>query len=208
MENIGLYVIITNPVLPYSQIAGVCVEQGVRMLQLREKGLSDRETLSAAKTITAVTKGTDTLFVMNDRVDLALLADADVLHLGQDDLSISDARKLTQGTPIKIGLSTHNRDQAREALARHPDYIGFGPIYPTPTKAIPDPVVGAAKLAEVVQLADVPVVAIGGIDNTNLQPVLNAGARNVCLVRYLMQTTELKARIQEIQQRIASATRG
>ena len=82
MQDFGLYVIITDPVLPYRTIADVCVRRGVRMLQLREKHLSDREQLAAAHEILEVTRGTDTLFVFNDRTDLALLSGADGLHLG------------------------------------------------------------------------------------------------------------------------------
>ncbi len=205
MNDFGLYVIITDPTLPYRTIAEICVARGVRMLQLRQKQLNDRETLAAAAQITAVTKGTDTLFVMNDRPDLAILSDADVLHLGQGDISIVDARRLTQGHNIRIGLSTHNIRQAREAMTHTPDYIGFGPVFPTPTKAIADPAVGTGLLSEVQQMATVPVVAIGGIDDQNLAAVLQTGARNVCLVRHLMQTDDLDQRIQNVQQRIAAA---
>ena len=205
MNDFGLYVIITDPVLPYRKIAEICVARGVGMLQLREKQLNDREILAAATEIKAVTDGTETNFVINDRADLALLAEADVLHLGQSDISIADARKLAGDRPLKIGLSTHNLQQAREALALRPDYIGFGPVYPTPTKIIPDPPVGTELLRGVLDFADIPVVAIGGIDGDNLDTVLKTGARNPCLVRYLMQSPDLEQRIAEVQQRLSKA---
>lgn len=197
MNNFGLYVIITRPILSYTEIAEICVKEGVRMLQLREKHLSDREVLAAAAQITAVTRGTSTLFVMNDRADLALAASADVLHLGQDDIPIEEARKIV-GRDMLIGLSTHSIAQAKEALSHKPDYIGFGPVYPTTTKQIADPTVGTELLKEVIGFSDVPVVAIGGIFPHNLKEVLATGAQNFSLVRHLMETTDTQQRIIEL----------
>lgn len=194
MDNFGLYVIITSPTLSYSDIARVCVEKGVKMLQLREKHLSDRELLKVAKEISAITKSTPTNFIINDRVDIALLCDADGVHLGQDDLSIEDARKILGSDKI-IGLSTHSIAQAQEALRHKPDYIGFGPIYATPTKMIADPTVGTALLKEVLEFSDVPVVAIGGIDELTVKSVARVGAQNICAVRYLMCSENLAERI-------------
>jgi thiamine-phosphate pyrophosphorylase len=198
MRDFGVYVIITKPVLSYRRIAQLCVDNNVKMLQLREKHLSDREILVAAAEILEVTRGTDTLFVMNDRADLAMLAGADVVHLGQGDISLAEARRIV-GQDMKIGLSTHSIEQARAAIAEGADYIGFGPVWPTPTKAIPDPAVGLAQLAEVVAFSPVPVVAIGGIFPENLPQVLEAGARNFCLVRHLMETPDFDLRLKALQ---------
>ncbi len=170
MTDFGLYVIITKPVLSYRRVAEICVANGVRMLQLREKGLDDKALLAAAAEVRDVTRGTETMFVMNDRADLAVLAEADVLHLGQGDISLADARRIVGGE-MKIGLSTHSPAQARDAIAAGADYIGFGPVYPTPTKAVADPTVGTSQLAEVVGFSPVPVVAIGGIFPENLDEV-------------------------------------
>jgi thiamine-phosphate pyrophosphorylase len=194
MKDFGPYVIITDPVLPYRRIAEICVECGVRMLQLREKHLDDRGVLAAAAQITAVTRGTATRFVMNDRADLALLAGADVLHLGQGDISLADARRIV-GPRMPIGLSTHTLEQARSAIAQGADHIGFGPVWATPTKDVPDEVVGLDLLREVVAFSPVPVVAIGGIFPENLSQVLATGARSFSLVRYLMSTPDLAERI-------------
>jgi thiamine-phosphate pyrophosphorylase len=119
--------------LPYKRIAEICVRQKIKYLQLREKDKDDRELLKIAKEIKSVTKGTDTKFIINDRIDLCLLSDADGIHLGQDDISFKDAKALLPKDSI-IGLSTHNLEQVQNALALNPDYIGFGPIYKTPTK--------------------------------------------------------------------------
>lgn len=197
MEKFGLYVIITNPEVSYSEIAQKCVQNDVKMLQLREKNLSDKELIKIGKQIRSITKGTATSFVVNDRPDIALLCDADYLHLGQDDISIEDARKIVGN--MKIGLSTHSVAQAQEALSKNPDYIGFGPIYKTNAKLIPDRPVGVDQLKTVLALANVPVVAIGGIFPENIHEVISAGASNIAMVRYFMKTHQTEERIKEIQ---------
>ncbi len=200
LDDFGLCMIITKPKLPYKDVAEVCVKCGVKYLQLREKHLSDREILAVAKEVTAITKGSETKFVINDRADLALLAEADMLHLGQGDITMSDARKIVGDMPI--GLSTHSLEQAAEAIAQEPAYIGFGPVYPTTTKAIADPTVGTELLGEVLKSAPIPVIAIGGIFPENVESVTSVGARNFCLVRHLMESEtrkELEIRITELQ---------
>ena len=204
MKDLALYIIITKPELSYEEIAKICVRQNIRMIQLREKYLTDREIIEAGKRIKSITAGTNTLLVIYDRVDLALAAGADVLHLGQDDLPIEEARKIA-GDRLKIGLSTHSIEQVREALTHKPDYIGFGPVYPTNAKARPDAPVGVGMLKEVLSFADVPVVAIGGIFPENLDDVVAAGAKNVALVRHFMQTTETEQRIVEIKKSLTGA---
>lgn len=199
VADFGLCVIITRPKLSYADVARSCVATGIKYLQLREKELSDREILAAAAEVLSVTRGTETQFIMNDRADLALLAGADMLHLGQGDVTLSDARRIVGDMPI--GLSTHSLTQAREALAQDPAYIGFGPVYPTTTKAIADPTVGTELLGEVLTFADVPVIAIGGIFPENVETVTQVGARNICLVRHLMECdtrNELESRIKAL----------
>jgi len=196
MENFGIYIIITNPTLPYSTIAEICVRNEIKMLQLREKNLDDRSLIRIGREIKSITKGSETRFVMNDRPDLAVLCDADVLHLGQDDMPLEEARKIVGDMPI--GLSTHSIEQAKRALELDPMYIGFGPIFPTNAKAKPDAPVGTEKLSEVLQFAQVPVVAIGGLFPENIEQVVKAGAQNIALVRHFMQTCDLEARIEEM----------
>lgn len=193
MEKLGVYVIITNPQLPYGKIAEICVSRKIKMLQLREKHLSDKETIKIAREIKSITKGSETNLVINDRPDIAVLCDADYLHLGQDDIALEDARKIVGNIPI--GLSTHSIEQAQKALLQNPSYIGFGPIYPTNAKAKPDLPVGTKQLEQVIGFSHVPVVAIGGIFPENIEPVLATRASNIALVRYLMQTDELDKRI-------------
>lgn len=200
MQNFGLYIIMTRPVLPHTVIAEKCVSHGIRMLQLREKHMADRELVKIAKDIRSITKGTSTALVINDRPDIAAICEADYLHLGQDDITIEDARKIVGN--MKIGLSTHSIQQAREALEKNPAYIGFGPVYPTNAKERPDKPVGSGQLAEVLGFAGVPVVAIGGIFPENIDPVIKAGAGNIALVRYFMQTDRFDERVEEINKRL------
>lgn len=199
-SKIGLYVIITKPTLSYRAIAEQCVASGITMLQLREKHLSDAELLGVARDLRAITAGTNTQLVINDRPDIAALCRADFLHLGQDDIPIDDARKIVGD--MKIGLSTHSMQQAQEAMKHAPAYIGFGPIHPTNAKANPDKPVGTELLQQVLGVASVPVVAIGGIFPENIHEVVKAGATNVSLVRHFMSatsTSELQLRLSEIQ---------
>ncbi len=194
MNDFGLYVIISEPLLPYRKIAEICVAEKISLLQLREKELTDDEILTAGKEILEVTRGTDTNLIINDRPDLAKQIRADGYHLGQDDIHLEEARKTFPGAFV-TGLSTHNISQVHSASAVKPDYIGFGPVYRTPTKKIPDPVTGLERLKEVLSFADIPVVAIGGIDENNIEEVLQAGAKNLAMVRYFMQFNDFKERI-------------
>lgn len=203
MDNFGLYVILTRPAIGHAAAAEIAVRRGVRMLQLREKGLPDSELLRIAREVRAVTRSTETRFIVNDRPDIALLCDADGVHVGQDDLPVSEVRSIV-GERMIVGLSTHSIAQATAAQSlKGVDYIGFGPVYPTTTKAVPDPVVGTALLTEVVGFSRLPVVAIGGIFPENIATVIAAGARNPCLVRYFMEPPDPA----EVERRIASVQR-
>jgi thiamine-phosphate pyrophosphorylase len=191
-NDFGLYVIITKPFIKHTEVAEICVKHNIKYIQLREKqeDMCDRDLLQIAKDIKSITNNSDTKFIINDRIDICMLANADGLHLGQDDIMLDDVKKLITDEKI-IGLSTHNIKQAENALKQKPDYIGFGPIYATPTKKKPDPVVGITNIKNITNMANnVPVVAIGGIDDKNINEVINAGARNVCLVRYLMNSNK------------------
>ena len=197
MQDFGLYLIITKPTLSYREIARIAVRNNIKYLQLREKHLTDREILNVSKEILEITKGTPTKYIINDRTDLARIAGADGVHLGQDDISLADAKTILGKDKI-VGLSSHSTQQAEIAIAQNPDYIGFGPIYPTPTKVIPDPPVGLDKIEKIVGMTDIPVVAIGGIDDTNAEKIIYKGAKNICLVRYFMESEDLEKRILKI----------
>jgi thiamine-phosphate pyrophosphorylase len=161
---------------------------GARVLQLRIKPDSPvavRDLLRAGAMARDIAHEHGALFVVNDRVDLALALAADAVHLGQDDLPLADARRVLAraGSSMLIGVSTHDDDQVRDAVRGGADYLGYGPVFATATKRNPDPVRGLDALARAVELAgDVPVVAIGGVTPQRAAAVAAAGAAAACAI--------------------------
>ena len=175
------------------------VSGGIDIIQLREKNENEAKILSLAKEIKKIISGTDVLFLINDRVDLALACNADGVHLGQDDLSVNESRKITPEGFI-IGLSTHSLIQGKTGLISGADYLGVGPVFPTPTK----PDYKAAGL-EYVQwanknLKEIPWFAIGGIDENNIHKVIEAGAIRIAVVRSIMNAADPKAMSKRLKQ--------
>lgn len=174
----GIYAIIDNSIRPdlsNIEIARRVLAGGAWILQLRGKGLSSKELLSQAREIRELARNAGALFIVNDRADIALLSDADGVHLGQEDLPIGEARKII-GKKKLIGISTHNLDQAVKARQEGADYIGFGPVFVTTTKADVEEAKGLQALQEIKNNVKISVVAIGGINIENLKDVIDAGA--------------------------------
>lgn len=188
MKSFGLYVILTNPVVGYEKCAEAAVKTGVKVIQLRMKDMPFKQVLNMAKAIKQITAHTGTLFIVNDDVRIAKDADADGVHLGQEDMSIQDARTFWNKPGKIYGLSTHNEKQADRALDIQPDYIGVGPVYKTPTKEKPDPVLGLHRMGNIIRKTPLTCVAIGGINPGNIKDVLNSGAVNFSAVRAIMQS--------------------
>lgn len=164
---------------------------GVRILQLRVKDeLSDREHLELSRKVRELTRRYNVLYVVNDRPDIALLSEADGLHLGPTDLDVKEARRIVGG--MVIGRSSHNYEQAMAAGRENSDYLAVGPIYATDSKKVPDPVVGLALLRRVLSEVHVPVVAIGGIDLENLPQVLATGVGCFGLIRGIMAADNIE----------------
>jgi thiamine-phosphate pyrophosphorylase len=156
---------------------------GARILQIRLKPASSAAILAAARAALPICRRHGALLIVNDRLDLALAAGADGVHLGQDDVPISAIRGLGEPGRFVIGVSTHDEAQVREAVAAGADYLGFGPVFETGTKANPDPVQGIGGLRRAVAVAGrVPVVAIGGISPENVGAVRAAGAAAACAI--------------------------
>lgn len=155
-------------------VASEILRGGCAALQLRAKNLSDRARLSLARALALRCGEAGVPFWLNDRVDLALLADASGVHLGQDDLPLAEAQKLAPRA--RFGLSTHNLPQALEAEAAGADVIGFGPIFATQSKLKPDPTVGLTLLETVCRAVRCPVVAIGGVELRQAAAITRAGA--------------------------------
>lgn len=159
-------------------------------IQVRMKDAPPREILTVASWLGPMARARGVALVINDRIDLALAAGADAVHLGQDDLPLAVARRIVQEqqAPLAIGISTHQLAQVRAACEGGADYVGFGPVFATATKANPDPVVGLEALAAAVAEAGaaeggaVPVVAIGGISLGAVADVVRAGAAAACVI--------------------------
>jgi len=168
----------------HAQIVAELLAGGARMIQIREKEAGAREFLDAARACVKLTRAAGARLIVNDRADIALAADADGVHLGQDDLDVADARALLGPTKV-IGLSTHSLEQYRAALATSADYLAVGPIYATTTKDDHDPVVGLELIRRAREIADRPLVAIGGITLQRAVEVLTAGADSIALISAL-----------------------
>ncbi len=197
-ENFGLYLILTAPVAGYEKTARAAVECGVRYLQLRMKNAPRNEVLETAKMIREITRGTKTRFIVNDDLSVAIESDADGIHLGQDDLSLTEARA-QWNVPGKIfGLSTHSLEQARDAEKLAPDYIGIGPVFPTQTKLDADPALGPEEVGRIARAVSITSVAIGGINTGNLAQVLEAGADNFCVVSAVNQSNDPATAIRKL----------
>jgi len=156
---------------------------GCAIVQFRAKRLDDVAFFEIAKRMRSACTHAGVPFVVNDRADVARLVRADGLHLGQDDLSIEDARRVVGD--IQIGVSTHTLEQAEAADEDGADLIAFGPVFATHTKENPDPIVGLRTLEEVCRNVSPPVVAIGGITPENAAETLQAGARYIAVISAL-----------------------
>ena len=166
---------------PVEQARAACAG-GARVVQLRAKLAPDREALAWAREIRKVTRESGVLFVVNDRFDLALLADADAVHLGQHDLPPARLPAAARRR-LQVGRSSHDAQQALAACAESADYVAFGPVYGTRSKATPHAARGVAALREVAALvAPRPLVAIGGIDAGRAGELAAAGAAGVAVV--------------------------
>ena len=166
------------------------VRGGVDLVQLREKELPDGVLLRALREARMVTRTLGVPLVVNDRPDLAVLAGADGVHVGQDDLPVAEARRFG----LAVGLSTH---APREIDAAEADYLGVGPVHATPTKAGRS-AVGLALVRYAAEHASVPWFAIGGIDRTNVEAVVAAGATRIAVVRAIGEAADPEAAAREL----------
>lgn len=178
----GLYLVITEPKIPHGLLVAAAVERAVPVVQLREKRLDDRELVALARALVRATRGTDTLFVMNDRPDLAAEVGADGVHVGRTDADARDARRVV-GAEAIVGVSANTPGEVEAAARAGADYVGVGPIYPTATKPDARAPIGTEGLRDVVVAASgLSTVAIGGITRSNAPAVIEAGADYVAVV--------------------------
>jgi thiamine-phosphate pyrophosphorylase len=189
---------------PSAEIAAQLIAAGVRLIQIRDKHAASGELYSSAERIAELVHGAGGVLVVNDRADVARAMDADGVHLGQDDLPVESARALV-GPGKMIGYSTHVLEQVREAEQSSADYIAFGPVFATRSKANPDRVVGLEGLREARKLTRKPLVAIGGITLENARAVIDAGADSVAVIRALVGVPDVRQRAEEFLEQVESS---
>lgn len=179
-----LYVILDATLLNNSpqDCARELAAAGVRLLQYRDKSASARDLLGTSRELVSSLGGYGASLIVNDRPDVAALAGAKGVHVGQEDVDPEQARAVV-GDEAWVGVSTHNLEQFRRAAATSADYIAVGPIFATTSKANPDPVVGLELLRQVRPLSDKPIVAIGGVTLNRAASVIAAGADSVAVIR-------------------------
>ncbi len=183
LDAVHLYVITPDaPPDRVIELAAAAVRGGADAVQLRHKSLARGELLALARRIRDITRPAGVIFVVNDHVDIALLSEADGVHLGPDDLTIASARRVA-GDRLLIGASASSPEAARAAIADGADYLGSGPAFATPIKT-EKKVIGPQGVAAIAAAAGaVPVFAIGGIDETNLPQLTALGLRRACVIR-------------------------
>ena len=203
-----LYAIIDAQSLPGRDPAAVArqlLRAGVKILQYRKKGPFTRDDGDQCCLMARLAREHSAVFLVNDRVDVALVCDAAGVHLGQDDLPPEVARRLldARGGHDKIlGFSTHSVEQAREAGRLPVDYIAIGPVFATATKENPDPVVGLETVASARRVVTKPLVAIGGITLENARAVIDSGADAVAVIGGLLNAADVEGRAREFLQRL------
>jgi thiamine-phosphate pyrophosphorylase len=203
-----LYVLLDGRDSPeaFRAIAEQIVDAGVHMIQLRDKRLADRELLGRARQLRQLTRGTPTLFIVNDRPDLALLSGADGVHVGQEELAVADVRR-SVGAEMLIGVSTHGIEQARRAVLDGADYLGLGPTFPSGTKNFDD-FPGLEFVRQASQKIALPAFAIGGITLENLPQVLSSGIRRVAVSGAVVNAAEPGAVVRGMLELLAPAPAG
>lgn len=173
------------------------LEGGVDLLQLRLKEGTDRQKLVLGQKIQEITQARGVPLIINDRLDLCQILEADGLHLGQDDLPLEGARKILGPSKI-IGLSTHTTAEAYKAQAAGADYIGFGPCYPTSTKKDLAPQITLEEITELRQNLTIPFFVLGGLSLLNLSPILQAGANRAAISADIYQAEDVEERTRQI----------
>jgi len=196
---------------PLADLARMVVAGGATLIQLRDKHGTTRRMIEEARAIKAALAGTGVPLVVNDRVDVALIAEADGVHVGQDDMRVEDARRLL-GPKAIIGLSIKSVALANAAPIEQLDYVGVGGVYATTSKDNPNPPIGVNGLRDIVDAfrrrrRDLPICGIAGIDAGNAAPVIAAGADGVAVISALSMQADPEAAARELR-RVVDNARG
>lgn len=204
MRDVRLYVIITESLCRQSweTTAEAALRGGAECLQLREKTLADRELLDRARRLREITRQFDALLILNDRPDIARLAMADGVHVGQDDLSVQSVRRIA-GADLLVGKSTHTPAQLDSAVEELPDYIAVGPMFATSTKP-QDHIAGPHALRAAATRTELPLVAIGGITDARAAEVLSAAPACLCVCSAVIASDDPRGAAERIVEIIKS----
>lgn len=185
MKKVGRLHVLTDTVLQadfsHVELTELAIAGGADTIQFRQKSGNTREMIEVARHMQKLCSASDAVFIVNDRIDVAIAAGADGVHLGQDDFPIPLARELL-GEDRIIGGSAATIDEARRCLSEGADYVGFGPVFPTTSKDDAGPVSGIDILKQVVEEIPLPIIAIGGVGAENTAEVLGAGARGIAVI--------------------------
>ncbi|RPI14798.1 MAG: thiamine phosphate synthase [Ignavibacteriae bacterium] len=201
MKKIGRLCVITdtNIQTKYShiEIAEMAIKGGADIVQFRDKSMPASEMVNTAIEIKKICNETGALLIINDRVDIAMLSDADGVHLGKEDIPVNEARKLLGKYKI-IGATANSPEDAKNAVKAGADYIGFGHIFQTYSKKKATPPVGISGLQEIVNNIKIPVLAIGGIDLSNLDEVINTGVHGIAVIGCVVKSSNPEKTVKEL----------
>ncbi len=173
------------------EIVEKAIAGGATAIQLRWKTGSMHDAVAVGRDLRNMCRAAGVLFVVNDRVDLAMVIDADAVHLGDEDLPVADARRIV-GDDMVIGYSPATLEDARQAARLGADYLGVGPVYGTATKADAGVAVGVRRIEEVCRAVSIPVVGIGGIDPANAAAVIRSGASGVAVISSVVAADDVR----------------
>ncbi|MTI66261.1 MAG: thiamine phosphate synthase [Firmicutes bacterium] len=176
------------------------IEARIKVIQYREKNKSKHEKYIECKKIRDITKEKDVIFIVNDDVDIAMSINADGIHLGQDDMPIKEVRKLSKN--MMIGISTHNKNQAKKAVKDGADYIGVGPIFKTNTKKNVEKSEGLKYLKWVSENIDIPYVSIGGINESNISEVKKYGGKCFAMISEIVASKDIEKKVKNLRELI------
>lgn len=202
--NYDLYIITDQRIShgkSHLEVAEAALAGGATVIQFRDKEMKDSEAVVACREIYKLTKKKGVSFIVNDRVEVAKAVDVDGVHLGQEDMSFSSARKILGKEKI-IGISVETVEQALKAVEGGADYLGVGPIYPTATKPDAGKALGIARLKEIRESVNIPIVAIGGINENNLEEVLKAGVDGVAVISAVVSAPDITEACRKLKNKI------
>lgn len=199
MKYRGIYLILDRKLAKnrsYKEIIEKTYKFGVSIVQLREKNIETGEFIKIAKQLAKFCKKLNVTFIVNDRVDVALASNADGVHLGQEDMTVEDARKLLGKEKI-IGLSAGTEAELQYALKQNIDYLGVGPVFGTTTKNDAGNEIGVEFVKYVQEKTKIPVIPIGGIDSTNVKQLKEIGIECVAVISSILKRTDLEQATKE-----------